>query len=1000
MGRPFASSRRKPRRGALFVARLGALWLGLAVMVWTSTLSAQQLFVKRYAADEGLPAAQVFTGFQDARGYFWFGTPGGLARYDGAKFRHFSVEDGLAHDAVRSIVEHEGVLWLTGEKGVTRFDGERGTYRLTAADGLGRGIVWRGLVHAGQLWFGTSGGGLSRYDGEQFTSYTQSDGLGSDNVFALLSDGDTLWIGTRGGGLSRLRDDRLRTFGPDQGLTGRQVMAIAKLGESLWVGTRDAGIFRLDGKRFVPVIPDAKVYSVAARSDELFWGTLGQGVVRMAADGSAQRYDTSHGLTGDRVYSVVIDREDSVWFMTDVGVTKLISDAFLGYLPGYNVLSLARHDGDLWLGTLGKGLWRLTDQGLQVLAEDAGLGETAIWGLASAAGRLWIGTSKGLASYDGLQVAHHATGGPPEQSGIYSILPQGKLLWLTSAAGICAYEIDADQPCRAYTVDQGLPNNVTYGATPYRDSVCFATEGGVACIRDETVTVLGEAEGLSSSSAHAVATDSAGVLWVGTNRGLNRYDGQRFTAYGKAAGLSGNLVAAVREQAPGRLLVASRGLDVFSDGRVVQRFDRKRGLVSNESNFGALFVDESGDVWLGTSGGASRYRPALARTNAIPPPVHIERWAVNGSIMAGAGPFRLEHDRNNVTFDFVGLSFKDEDDVQFRYRLAGYDREWSTPVQTRRIRYTNLPPGAYAFQVEARNGDGIWSTEKARRRFEILPPYWRTWWFGALVLAVILTGAYSLDRLRLGRIRARNLELARTVARRTQQLAQANVELKELSLTDPLTQLRNRRFVREMMGTEVARSQRVLDNDSKGRDSTPGLGTIGFLLIDVDHFKQVNDTHGHEAGDQVLRSIAQQIKQAVRASDVVVRWGGEEFLVVAKDADRDAIRELAERVADAVREARLELPDGETVSRTCSVGFSVYPFSLPNAETFNYEEVVGFADRAMYLAKHNGRDMVVGLVGTDRAVDDDDKAQVKDDIAYGVEEGYVKVVAERSDLTV
>lgn len=177
----------------------------------------------------------------------------------------------------------------------------------------------------------------------------------------------------------------------------------------------------------------------------------------------------------------------------------------------------------------------------------------------------------------------------------------------------------------------------------------------------------------------------------------------------------------------------------------------------------------------------------------------------------------------------------------------------------------------------------------------------------------------------------------------------------EMALRDSLTGLHNRRFLAEFMEPETAQILR-----SWSREDTRKL-TLKLIIIDLDHFKRVNDEFGHEAGDAVLKQFAALLRDVVRRPDVVVRWGGEEFVVVARDTGRQLPLGLAERIRRRVAEHPFVLPDGSTIHRTCSLGFALYPF-LPQApEQVGWEQCVGLADAVLYLAKEGGRDRWTGV---------------------------------------
>ena len=184
-------------------------------------------------------------------------------------------------------------------------------------------------------------------------------------------------------------------------------------------------------------------------------------------------------------------------------------------------------------------------------------------------------------------------------------------------------------------------------------------------------------------------------------------------------------------------------------------------------------------------------------------------------------------------------------------------------------------------------------------------------------------------------------------------------QAEELSLTDPLTGLRNRRFLDQVIGMDVATSLRHhRDAAIVGLPATDA--DLVFLLLDIDHFKAVNDEFGHGVGDHVLSEIANVLRKIGRESDVVLRWGGEEFLIVARFTDRRLANATAERVRQAIEAHPLRLPNGGTVSVTCSIGFAAFPFEPARCEAMSWEQVLTLADLATYDAKRNGRNRWVG----------------------------------------
>jgi len=978
--------------------RVRAAWpaactLAALLLLAGSQAEAQKLHLKSYTMDEGLPAAQVFCSLQDSRGYLWFGTSAGLVRYNGAEFRVYSVEDGLISQGVRSIVEKDGVLWIATEVGVSAFDG--GTFKnYTVKDGLGKGIVWRAAHHKGELWFGTSDGGLSRFDGKRFTTYTTEQGLPSNNIFALLSDGENLWIGARGGGLSKFDGKGFANFGMEQGLDATEVFALLKSGDVLWVGTRDGGLYKYEKGEFINIIDGVEVYCAASNGDEVFFGTLGKGVYRIQGY-TVKNYTSANGLIADRIYSILVDRESSVWFTTNAGISKLLSDKFLGYLEDKNIVAIEEYAGALWFGTLGEGLIRLDQGRPTVYSKENGPASNAIWSLAVYRDKLWIGSTGGLNSFDGESFETFTT----DQGLIYStvshILVDGNDLWLSTIRGVTRFD---GETFSSLTEKDGLVNIIVHSGSKVGDKVCFATEGGVSCYDGKGFTNYTEENGLPSSSVYYVFEDGDGVMWVGTNNGLARLEGSRFRVFTKKDGLGNNFVGAMVDYKGDLWLGTNYGLTIFDGERGIKRFSTKSGMIGNEFNIDSLFVDGNGTVWMGTSTGATRYFPERDKANRVPPTVYIESFSVNDEPRPQDSEIRLESGENNVEFSYAGLSFKDEHNVVFQYRLSGYDPGWSGITSDRSVRYTNLKDGEYVFMVQAGNEDGFWSEKPAELAFVIMPPFWKAWWFVLLVVLSVIAAAYFGVQHSVRRVKQRNVELEKLVEERTVELAKLNEELKELSLTDPLTRLRNRRFFTEIIDDEVAQVNRAYGDATRGRSPSSENRDLGLAIIDVDHFKQVNDSYGHKAGDEAIKLISEELKAVVRRVDVVVRWGGEEFLVLFRNSNRSHIHEMCLRLAQCIRELEIELPGGRRIKKTCSIGFSVYPFSTSWPNVFNHDEVIGLADRALYVAKNNGRDLVVGIMEGPEEIGEEDKREVKDDIRMAVNKLFIKLVCDRPEL--
>jgi diguanylate cyclase (GGDEF)-like protein len=200
------------------------------------------------------------------------------------------------------------------------------------------------------------------------------------------------------------------------------------------------------------------------------------------------------------------------------------------------------------------------------------------------------------------------------------------------------------------------------------------------------------------------------------------------------------------------------------------------------------------------------------------------------------------------------------------------------------------------------------------------------------------------------------------------ELQRKNLELQEISFTDALTGIWNRRYLEEIL---MAEAQQVLRNYQRARGThirKLDHRDLVFIMVDVDFFKEVNDVHGHPAGDRLLQLVAQRLSTVVRKSDVLVRWGGEEFLIMSRSTDPGGTPAFCSRILQVMASEPFDLGYGIVVTKTCSVGWSPYPWSRTAFEAICAEESIAIADNALYRAKAMGRNQGVGILPNEPAI--------------------------------
>lgn len=734
-----------------------------AFLLAASQAFSQLLPFRSYSIEKGLSEAVVNDLMQDNEGYLWIATSYGLNRFDGIQFKNYYEEDGLLANKIYSLYhDNSGRIWVGTGAGVNVIVRDS-IEILPELNPLQTSTILEIFQDSrGDYWFATDGEGVWRWDMEQSpVRYDSDDGLPGNRVRDIVEDEQgTLWFGTRAG-LSRFRDGRFRSYTTAEGLPDDKIRDLLITGgDMLWIATR-SGLSRFDGNTFFNLtdndgLINNRVQSITSDGKGGLWVGTEEGASHYE-EGTFKNYSVEQGLSNNIIYSTLLDREQNIWFGTfGGGVNLFLGDHIKNYtveegLPNNVITSITQdRDGNHWIATYGGGLSRYDGDSFTTFNTKNGLVDNKVYtAIYDSRDRLFVGTRWGLSIYDGYTFYNFdETELPYRKIRAITESQTGDGYWMgTYGEGALLYR---DNQFKHITEDDGLANNTILSvAEDDSGAVWFATYGGVSrYYRGEfrNFTLL---DGLPNNGILDIHIALNGDLWVSTFGGIARFHNGRFTAFTAEDGLPDEVCYFLIQDRRGIFWIGTnKGVVRFDHEEYMEATDSEtrrhsfklitqdQGLVANEMNAGAAYLDRDGNLWFGSVGGVSQLDPNREKINSSPPKVHIETIRVSEKPVKNFNNIKIGSDERNLMIEFVGISFTAPEQVVYKYRLKNSGESWQM-TQQRRVRYSALLPGDYEFQVQARNSDGVWSSELVTVSFAVMAPFWMQWWFIVLLVAFI-----------------------------------------------------------------------------------------------------------------------------------------------------------------------------------------------------------------------------------------------------------------------
>ncbi|TQV87458.1 ligand-binding sensor domain-containing protein [Aliikangiella coralliicola] len=976
--------------------RYGYMWFGTSAGL--SRFDGYEFVNFRHDPQDpgSLLADKIWALYEDNQGILWIGTEfGGLNRYDPdtgqftAYIHDPSNKHSISHNYVREIrPAKNNKLWIgTSGGGLNLFDPKKGQFKHfqhSASDPTGiSGNYIRALkVDAdGGLWIGLRFNGLNYLSPDgKFTHFRHQPGddnqISSDMVQSLLLTKDNeLFVGTWDTGLNRLDINsgewmQFKNATQESASIGEDAIVSLLQTDSgdIWMGTITNGLYHFDKRlqKFsvyqnypadIQSIPFGGVYTLTQDHQGFIWaGTWGGGVAKVNPRASQLvRHRHLPGDSGSLAYGsaegVAVDYQGTLWVGIEGGGLNALEknqDQFIRFShdPG-NPESLSDNDVEvvyqdpfepetLWIGTRFGGVNQFNINTRKVVrylsqgnekSDLSGNDVRAIY--RDRNGILWVGTTNGLNQIDlkEWEVIQYRHDPDNHQSishdSIYVIFEDSQSnIWIgTSGGGL-------------NRIDQNKKSFATY--------------------KHES----DNPRSLSHNMIWDIIEDNKNQLWISTGRGLNRLidkntspKNAQFEYFGKQ-----KLVSLLIDNENKFWISAQKGIYRFDpDSGNFKLFGTADGALSRHS-YPAKFKDTEGNFYFGGYDGVTKFNPkSLSDHNEQSRVLFSELVFYNQIISSDdetsilsrriedTETLQIPYNEPVFSLRYSARDYSLMDNVVYRYKLHGFDSKW-TETKLNSLTYTNLDPGEYQLEIKASDKDGVWSQKVTRLNIVIDPPPWRTFW------------AYTLYVLSfMGLIR---------YYLHSQKRKLAYEALKKISLTDQLTGLKNRYFVDKYIQDDVEWCLRKYQNLSRQEEHyNSNHSDLIFYLIDIDHFKRINDQYGHKVGDIVLKQMRQRLEKVFRKSDYLVRWGGEEFLVIARFTGRENAAEIAERFRRAVAMQDFNVSDEISLQITCSLGFVPFPVITSSPTLISWNKTLELADHCLYAAKHTQRNAWVGMAG-------------------------------------
>lgn len=811
--------------------------------------------------DHSFPPQAVYDAIQTDDGFIWLACATGLFRYDGISTKSYHAGNtSYGGNTLYEIhQDSEGNLWLpTLGEGIVKFvDGD--FIHFGEEHGLPSNLYKSMAITSGDtLWLGSYGAGIQAFNGDSvIASYSTSDGLVHDQIWKMMVDSkNRLWIGTNDG-LSIFENGRFTNFTTKNGLPYNVIRGLKEMDNGeVWVGTEREGIVIFEGKEIKEYYgPDSGINDLESLDfnqnpdDGSIWiAHYGNGIDRYD-NGEFEQFSTEDGLVSGLVTFIYFTDNGMAVIGTESGVSILHKrkidaiDTNQGLTE--NILTNVNQDsnGVIWAGTYGQGFNYFREGQWEAVEYPPELTNGYASGaVADEDGSIWFNTQgTGIVKIQDFKITEHYTVDDGLLTGFVrgiTIADDGKL-WVGTNEGVNV--IENGEITESYTTENGLSNNFILSAITAKDSSIWMSSfgGGLMQFKDGNINVFDTTNGLLTNQVFTVMEDTDGNIWSsGSFGGLSYYDGVDITSFYLEDGLPIESFSALSEDDFGNLWLGSGGsifrvrfqdITDYENGLIPSipfyQYGKEDGVPSNNLEIGftsTVTKTRSGEILFATNDGIAVIPTSKMPTAAPASQPYIDSFLINGepTSLTANDPIIVKPANNRIELSYSAINFTAPSKTNFRIKLEGIDEDWVPMEKRRTVYYDFLPDDEYTFSVQASNSDGLWFSETASVSFQVLPPFYKTWWF--IGGCLILFGAAVAGSVRI-RYRIKMNELNHEIL--LQQKIQSERERISKDLHDNVgSQITNLITGLEISNLHIRKNQKDeaisllsdLDNDARG----------------------------------------------------------------------------------------------------------------------------------------------------------------------------------------